>query len=290
MKILVIGSGFIGSSIIQRLQSEGHEILIFSKTFKNVIRRQQITGDIFNFEDFSKTLSWAPQVIIHTAWATTHGAYTDDSSNVQYAKFTCDLAKYVSQTELEHLIILGSCAEYGHQILASTAGNTELKPINLYAQQKVLAMNSAMNFLLDSKVRLTWARIFQPYGPHQDKKRLLPYLVDSLKKGKQVNLNDTSSILDWVTTRDIASAISWIINHETPVEVDIGTTIGYTNVELLRHLESLLGHHSNQWGRIAAQPSTGNAVTLVGKRSPLFVSGWLPSDNLDTGLKWVLDL
>ena len=289
MKILVVGNGFIGSSIIQRLHSEGHELLIFSKTFKSDIQVQQTIGDIFSFGDFSKALSWAPQVIIHTAWITSHGAYTDDSSNVQYAKFTSDLAMYVSQTELEHLIVLGSCAEYGRQTLASTAGNTELKPINLYAQQKVLAMNSAINFLHESKVRLTWARIFQPYGPHQDEKRLLPYLVNSVKQGKQVDLNDTSSVLDWITTRDIASAISWIINHQTPVEVDVGTGIGYTNVELLRHLEALLGH-SNQWTRIAAQPSAGNGVALVGKHSPLFVSGWLPSDNLDTGLKWILDI
>jgi len=289
MKILVIGNGFIGSSIIQRLQSEGYELLVFSKTFKDGIRSQQITGDIFSFGDFSKILSWAPQVIIHTAWVTGHGFYTNDSSNVQYAKFTSDLAMYVSQTEVKHLIILGTCAEYGPRTLASTAGITEVRPINLYAQQKVLAMNSAMNFLLESKVRLTWARIFQPYGPHQDKKRLLPYLVDSLKKGKQVDLNDTSSVLDWITTRDIASAISWIISHKTPVEVDIGTTIGYTNLELLRHLEALLGH-SDQWARITAQPRTGNGVALVGKHSPLLVSGWLPSDNLDSGLKWVLNL
>ena len=56
MKILVIGSGFIGSAIIQRLQSEGHELLIFSKTFKDGILSQQVIGDIFSFDDFSKTI------------------------------------------------------------------------------------------------------------------------------------------------------------------------------------------------------------------------------------------
>ena len=288
MKILVIGSGFIGSAIIQRLQSEGHELLIFSKTFKDGIQSQQVIGDIFSFDDFSKTLLWEPQVVIHTPWVTRHGIYNDALSNFQYAQFASDLARYVTQTEVKHLIILGTCAEYGPQSGASSANITDLNPINLYAQQKVSAMNSAMNFLLGSKVRLTWARIFQPYGLHQDKKRLLPYLIDTLKAGKRVDLNDTSSVLDWITTRDIASAISWIINHDTPVEVDVGTSIGYTNVELLRHLENLLGH-SNQWARIAAQPPIGNGVTLVGKNSPLFVSGWLPSDSLNDGLEWVLD-
>ena len=288
MKILVIGSGFIGSSIIQRLQSEGHELFIFSKTFKVGMQSQQVTGNIFNFDDFSRTLSWNPQVIIHTAWVTTHGVYTDDSSNYQYAQFTSNLAKYVVRTNVEHLIILGSCAEYGPQILPSTAGITKLNPSDLYAKQKVLAFDSVKKSLLGSGVRLTWTRVFQPYGPHQDRKRLLPYLIDTLKTGKQVNLNDTSSVLDWITTRDIASAISWIVSHDTAVEVDIGTSIGYTNVELLRYLEDLLGH-SNQWARIAGQPPIGDGVTLVGKDSPLLVSGWLPSDNLNGGLEWVLD-
>ena len=289
MKILVIGNGFIGSSIIQKLEAEGHELLIFSKTFRDGVQSQQVIGDIFSFDNFSKTLSWDPQVIIHTAWVTALGTYADDSSNYQYAQFTSNLAKYVSQTNLEHLIIIGTCAEYGSQSGAISAGITELNPITLYAKQKVAALNLAKKFLLGSSVRLTWARVFQPYGPHQDKNRLLPYLIDALKTGRQVGLNDTSSVLDWITTRDIASAISWIINHETPVEVDVGTTIGYTNAEVLRHLEAVLGH-SNQWARIATQPRIDNEVTLVGKHSPLFVSGWLPSDNLDSGLKWVLDL
>lgn len=287
MKILVIGNGFIGTSIIQRLELEGHQLLIFSRKLKDGIQGQQISGDILDFNEFAKTLSWNPQVIIHTAWVTAHGIYTDDSSNFQYARFTSDLANYVMRTNVEHLIILGTCAEYGPQALASTAGITKLNPTNLYARQKVLAFNTVKNIFLKSNTRLTWARIFQPYGLDQDKKRLMPYLIDSIKKGKQVTLNDTSSVLDWITTRDIASAISWIIDHDTPVEVDVGTSIGYSNVELLQHLEALLVH-SNQWARIASQPRIGNGVTVAGKASPLFVSGWLPSDSLDTGLEWVL--
>lgn len=287
MKILVIGNGFIGSSIIQRLESEGHELLIFSRTFKVASQSQQMIGNLLDFDAFKEVLTWRPEVIVHTAWVTAHGLYTDDSSNYRYAQFTSDLARSVAYADVEHLIILGTCAEYGPQSMASTAGITKLNPGSLYAEQKVAAFNSVKKSLLGSNGRLTWARIFQPYGPHQDSKRLLPYLIDTLKGGRQVDLSDTSSVLDWITTRDIASSLSWIINHDTPTEVDIGTTIGFTNVELLQHLESLLGN-SKQWARIAAQSPIGKGVALVGKDSPLFVSGWLPSDSLDTGLEWVL--
>lgn len=288
MKILIIGNGFIGTPIIQKLESEGHELLIYSRTFKQGIESQQVIGDVLVFNDFVRALLWKPQVIIHTAWVTTHGIYTRDPSNYSYAQFTSELARYIVYTEVEHLIILGTCAEYGSQSMPSTAGITKLNPNNLYAEQKVVAFNSVKESLLGSNVRLSWARIFQPYGPNQDKKRLVPYLIDSLKGGDQIHLIDTSSILDWITTRDIASAISWIINNDTPIEVDIGTSFGFTNMELLKHLENLLGN-TDQWTRLAPQTYIGYQVSLVGKDSPLFKSGWRPEDSLGSGLDWVLN-
>jgi nucleoside-diphosphate-sugar epimerase len=287
MKILVIGSGFIGSAIIERLESEGNELLIFSRTFKPGIRSRQVIGDIFDFDNFVKILQWDPQVIIHTAWITAHDVYGQDPSNSQYAQFTSVLATTVSQTNLEHLIVLGSCAEYGPQGQASTAGITKLNPTTFYAKQKVVALNATREALRDSKVRLSWARIFQPYGRNQDSSRLLPYLVNTLRNSKVVKLKDTSTLLDWITTRDIAAAISWIISHDTPTEIDIGTSVGYTNVEFLKQLEALLGE-TKQWARIAAQPQVGVGMTVVGKDSSLFISGWFPGDTLETGLDWVI--
>ena len=289
MKILVIGNGFIATPIIQRLESEGHDLLTYSRTPKKGIQSRQIAGNIFDFEDFVKTLSWGPQIIIHTAWVTAHGNYTTDQVNYKYAEFTSELARYIASTGVKHLVVLGSGSEYGTQSTTSTAGVTKLNPENLYAQQKVIAFNSAKALLSKSKVRLSWARIFQPYGPGQDKKRLLPYMINALKNGEPIQLNDTSTVLDWITTRDIASAISWIINNDTPTEIDIGTTFGFTNVELLRHLEGLLGKTA-PWTRFAGQGSSNGQVSLVGKNSPLFESGWLPRDGLDSGLQWVLGL
>ena len=289
MKILVIGNGFIASPIIHKLESEGHQLLIYSRTLKNEIPSRQILGDIFSFEDFAKTLSWGPQVIIHTAWVTTYGLYKNDQANYKFAQFTADLARRIASSSVKHLVVLGSGSEYGTQSEACSAGITKLNPENLYAKQKVIAFNSVKEILSNSNVRLTWARIFHPYGPGQDKKRLIPYMIHTLKNGGQIRLDDTSSVLDWVTTRDIASAIHWILHYDTPTEVDIGTTIGSTNVDLLKRLESLLGETS-QWKRFVDTSIDKNQVSIIGKNSPLFTSGWRPSDNLESGMKWVLGL
>ena len=289
MKILVIGNGFIASSIIHKLESEGHQLLIYSRTLKNEISSRQLLGDIFSFEDFAKTLSWGPQVIIHTAWVTTYGLYKNDQANYKFAQFSADLARRIASSSVKHLVVLGSGSEYGTQSEACSAGITKLNPENLYAKQKVIAFKSVKEILGNSNVRFTWARIFHPYGPGQDKKRLIPYMIHTLKNGEQIRLDDTSSVLDWVTTRDIASAISWILHNDTPTEVDIGTTIGYTNVDLLKRLESLLGE-TFQWKRFVDKSINKNQVSIIGKSSPLFTSGWRPSDNLDSGMKWILGL
>lgn len=288
MKILVIGNGFIAKSIIERLQSEGHELLVYSRKEIERVPYQQVSGDIFDFEEFVKTLEWKPQIVIHTAWITTPGLYRNDISNFKYAQFTTKLAKYISDSDVEHLIILGTCAEYGHQDGPSTAGITRLFPATLYAQQKVVAFNSAKKLLQKSDVRFTWAHIFYPYGPSQDQKRLIPYLIHSLKSGEPITLADTSSIHDWITTRDIASAISWAIYNKLPIEIDIGTSFGFTNLELLAVLEKLL-QTNNQLAENEPHNLGHNEFFVASKTSAIFTSGWSPTDSLSTGLKWVLN-
>jgi nucleoside-diphosphate-sugar epimerase len=288
MRILIIGSGFIASSIVKKLKSESHELLVFSRTPSERIKCQQVVGDIFNFEELIKVFDWKPEIVIHTAWITTPGVYRNDFSNFKYAQFSTNLAQYIANSEVGHLIILGTCAEYGLQIGPSTAGVTKLSPSTLYAEQKVFAFKSVKELLQNSDVRFTWARIFYPYGPNQDRKRLIPYLIQSLKNGKPVLLADTSSVYDWITTRDIASAISWAIDNELPMEIDIGTSFGYTNLELLASLEQLL-ETSNQLPGQGMHTLGQNEVFIASKTSPLFESGWMPTDSLRTGLEWMLN-
>ena len=289
MKILVIGSGFIGASVVKTLESKSHELLVYSRRRSESIHCRQILGDIFDFDEFIKVLAWKPQIVIHTAWITTPGVYRNDLSNFKYAQFTTQLATYIAHSSVEHLIVLGTCAEYGYQIGPSTAGITKLSPLTLYAEQKVAAFNSVKELLQLSDMRFTWARIFYPYGPSQNQNRLIPHLIHSLKKREPVVMVDTSSIHDWITTRDIASAISWTISHELPMEIDVGTSFGYTNLEVLTKLEELL-QTTNQFSTHGLNDYGLDEVFVTGKDSPLFTSGWSPMDSLHTGLEWVLSV
>lgn len=288
MRILVIGSGFVAVPIIKKLESEGHEILVYSRTASKALNCQQIEGDIFDLTDFVKVLSWEPNIVIHTAWITTPGKYKNDPSNFEYAKFTVNLANCIKHTEVEHLIILGTCAEYGQQTGPSTAGFTNTSPNILYSEQKVAAFEAVKEILQESTIRFTWARLFFPYGPHQHENRLIPYLIASLNNETPIRLADVSSVYDWITTRDIARAVSWVIQHKLPVEIDIGTSRGATNLELLNILEGFLQTKNQVPSSLEHEIGAGEFF-VMGTDSPLLESGWLPKDTLQSGLKWTLE-
>lgn len=288
MKILIIGNGFLATQIIKRLEAEGNELLVFSRRRNVEIKAEQITGDIFDFDYFAKVLDWEPHAVIHTAWITTPNSYKNHPSNLEYANFTSRLAESMLGSKIEHLIILGSCAEYQQELSLNLQGVDHLTSMTLYAEQKIQALNSVNRILLNSEIRLTWARIFFPYGPGQHPLRLVPTLMNSLKSGEPICLSDTSSIYDWITTRDIASAISWILRHELTSEIDIGTSVGFTNLQILTTLEELLGiNHKPAVGKIHGVGL--NQTLLASKESALFSSGWIPNDSLVAGLAWVLD-
>ena len=212
-----------------------------------------------------------------------------DSLNYKYADFTSRLGSYLNSTEVKHFIALGTGAEYGSRIYPSSAGKTVLNPENLYSQQKVNALTSVLESTKISNMRFSWARVFQPYGPGQDQNRLIPYLATNLKNDLEITLEDTTTLRDWITTRDIASAISWIINNESPIEVDIGTSTGYTNLDLLKAIQSLTGI-TPRLSEKSQRDQDVVRISVVGKDSPLLKAGWTPKDDLYSGLSWTLNL
>jgi nucleoside-diphosphate-sugar epimerase len=83
-------------------------------------------------------------------------------------------------------------------------------------------------------------------------------------------------------------AISWILENELPSVIDIGTSVGATNLELLETLEDLL-HSKNQLMASQNHEIGVSEVFVAGKGSPLFASGWMPKDTIRSGLEWTLE-
>ena len=287
MKILVIGNGFLACPIIEKLDSEGHEVNVYSRQAKSNIKVQQIEGDILESEKLQGVFRNNYQVVINTAWITTQNQYPTHESNKDYSRCAINLASRAAQSGVEHFIGFGSCAEYGKRSSPCIAGETLLNPENLYAEQKVETFQQTRQLLALTKTRFSWLRVFQPNGLRQDQDRLVPYLINGLKNQLNIEIKDNKSCLDWVTTRDIASAVSWVLNNSLPSELDIATSTGHTNLDVLNCLQVLLGK-AKQITLLDKSLAEDTHFLVAGKKSPIFTSGWRPEDTLETGLEWVV--
>ena len=288
MRILIIGGGFLGEAIAQKLITERNEVLIFSRKLRLESNYVQIQGDIFHWPDVIQVLSWCPDIIINTAWITKQHNYRFHPLNYAYSDFVGRLATHLPQTSVSHFICLGSAAEYGKADSTFIEGESCLLPIDLYGRQKLRAFKLANGALMGENIRFTWARIFQPYGPMQDSSRLVPFLINAIAKGEVPSLKYPHNMNDWITTRDIASAIAWAINHDLKTEINVGTGVGYQNIEILKMLQRLMEKGDPINNEVVSGKGLQN-MSVVTLESSLFASGWRPEDDLVSGLQWVLN-
>lgn len=291
MKILIVGgNGFIGRAIFDKLSHDGHDVLKLDRneSAKNIPKT--VFGDIFNPLSYFEFLKkWKPEVVIQCAWVTGQKIYRDSQENRIHQGSTIQFATDCINTGTRHFIGLGSCAEYGTTSAPCIAGNTATEPNDLYGKSKLETFMRIQAITDGTDTRFTWARIFQPYGRDQDAERLIPWALNMLSAGEEILVANPNTELDWISTRDIASAISWTLSSDLPVVIDIGTSIATSVLNLLTSLAKILNANT---ALVKVEPSSklvqSKKSLVVSSSSPLLANGWRPDDLLSSGLRWAI--
>lgn len=291
LKICIVGgNGFIGSKLASRLRASGIDVLAMSRNPISV-SKDEIRVDFFDYEQVENEISrYKPEILISTAWITTKTTYRSDVLNEKYKNATLNLGSIALRHNMKRIIVLGTCAEYGGNNSECVAGNSKLKPNDLYARMKVETYKELTRIFDSQYNRLTWARVFQPYGRGQDPSRFIPYIVHELRENRVPSISNPWAVSDWITTRDISSAIEFSMDSDLPPEIDVGTGIATTNWDLAKLVSRFLGKES----LLDFEPFSTNTHAqqglVVGMNSPLHAKGWRPKDTFETGLEWALDL
>lgn len=290
MKVLVVGgNGFLGKEIFRELIDNGHDVIGMGRSANPNRVKNWISADIGRPDTYKNFINdWRPEVVVQSAWVTAQKTYRQSAENLQYASGTLQFAKDCLKTGTNHFIGLGTSAEYGIQIDLCNAAKTTPAPVDFYGQKKLETLLELQGLTAAAGARLTWARVFQPYGLGQDSERLIPWAVERLVAGYEIELQNPFMKLDWISSRDIGGAISWSITHNTPEVIDIGTGIGTNVRDVLIEVANILGVKTQITYPISASGNENTQNLIVSGDSPLFQNGWFPADSLQTGLKWAL--
>ena len=290
-KVLVVGGqGFLGQQIMRKMMEAGLEVKSLSR--KSTINQdfEHFMGDFGNQESNKKIFStWVPEIVIQTAWITKQDAYRNSALNEDYAKSTLQFAEQCFRAGASHFLALGSSAEYGFTEVPSFAESSPTKPEDLYSKAKIWTSKGLITLGQKYSRKVSWLRVFQPYGPGQDSSRLLPSYVAAARQGARFPVGKPNDILDWISSRDVASAVLFTIENSLPNILDIGTGVGTSVIDTLRKTATVIGSDPSLIVSSDIEIGGNPLKLLVDSRSAIFEAGWSPCDVLTKGLEWTFE-
>lgn len=275
-------SGFLGSALYRELHHDGCKVIPLSSD--RGVSNSFIPVDFHNSKQCREIMErFKPDVVISTPWVTALPDYRTSELNLRFKNSTVELAKIALSVGTGHFLAFGSSAEYGDSNLECNSSKTTPKPMDFYGRTKYETYVELARIFENSQTEFNWLRVFQPYGENQDSHRLIPYLVSEIRRGRSPMLKDPNRISDWISTKDIASAVLFLMRkRKLPQAIDVGSTVGTSNVEIAAIIRNILQNDSPE---NLVHSSTENAQGLVvSSESPILLNGWRPQRSLKDSL------
>lgn len=213
MRVLVTGAtGFIGNYVMDELLNQGHQIIATSKDPENAKSCQwfsqidYIPYDLTRPQENSFQFFRKPELLIHLAWdglpnyQKLFHIEKNLMSNYRFLKNMCEHG-------LQHLVVTGTCAEYGMQN-GALHENMATLPTTPYA----LAKDTLRKFLeqLQKTIafELKWIRLFYIYGKGQRPHTLLAQLERALEEGQSgFSMSGGEQLRDYLPVETVAKYI-----------------------------------------------------------------------------------
>lgn len=213
MRVLISGAtGFVGSRTVAILRAQGHELLGVSGTRP----QQQALGiDLVergaSFRD--RVLEFRPEVIIHAATYFVGQHLASDIDRLLDANIGCGVELLeLAQTCESKFVALSSAWQHYEGAVYS--------PVNLYAATKQ-ALDDIAVFYEDSGVHLDRLTLFDTYGPHDPRRKIVSLLLESAKSGRALTAGSPKNLIDLTYVDDVARAICQVaLNDPTQPPID----------------------------------------------------------------------
>jgi nucleoside-diphosphate-sugar epimerase len=228
-----------------------------------------------------------PTHIIHAAWVTHQPTYWEDPINLEWVAATLRLAQAFAESHGQRFVQIGSCAEYDWSYGRCDEESTPTDPATLYGKAKAAAFQ-AVRTAGHNKFQAVEARLFMVYGPGENPERFIPTICRNHAAGTIPNLASGTQLRDWLYVKDAARALLALALAGAPAEVvNVGSGEAVSLGQVATILARLAGAAQTGLGRRPDRP--GDPHLLAASTTRLWMTGWRPAYDLETGLRETLD-
>jgi nucleoside-diphosphate-sugar epimerase len=293
LTVLLTGAtGFIGSRIAHTLIERGHPVRVAVRSSSTRERLAAIedrlafrTLDVFSAPpDELAQLADGVNCCIHAAWFAVPGQYLTSPENLRCVEGSLALLDALARAGCRRAVFVGSCFEYDFDPGYLSERSPE-RPQSLYAASKLATRHLAEHIAHAHQISFAWARPFYQYGPFEDRRRLVPYVIETLSRGEPVQVTKGLQVRDFLHVRDVGSAIASIALADVEGVVNVGSGQPVTVRQIVSTIETLLDRAGLvQYGARPDNP-TDPPFVCANNRKLVEATGWSPSFDLRSGLE-----
>jgi len=251
-KILITGAtGFVGANLLRQLIDGKNDIHIIIRSTSNLWRINDIIDkvnthvcDLTNRESVEELLlKIKPQIIFHLA---VYGGYQFQKESLKIINTNfigiVNLLDACIETGFDCFINTGSSSEYGIKNKPMSE-NDLLEPINEYGIAKAAATLYCQVIGRRENLPIFTLRLFSPYGYYEESTRLIPYLIISCLRNKELIIFNPDAVRDFVFIEDVIKSYFIIVEKREnllPGDIfNIGSGKQYTVEEILKIIKKL---------------------------------------------------
>lgn len=218
-RVIITGpTGTIGVALVDVLTKRGCEVYAVcrpdSSNIKNLKPHKNlhvVECDISNLLSLKDKLSSGFDAFYHFAWNGTFGESRNEvDSQLSNVEYTIDAVNLARSLGCNVFVGAGSQAEYGH-FAAPANENTYTKPFSLYGAAKLAAGQMSRVYARNLSMKHIWVRIFSVFGPCDDSRTLVSYVINELRAGRCPVLTSGEQVWDYLYSYDAAEALVRVV-------------------------------------------------------------------------------
>ena len=295
-KLLIVGgTGFIGSHLTKYL-SDRYKITVISKKSKpyqkqvsNIIH---INCDLENSEEAKKFfLENRFNYIINCSGYVDHQNFLIDGYNIfqNHFKITHNILKNTINNKPEKFIQIGSSDEYGYNAKRPKEDSRE-SPFSPYSLGKLASTHLCMIFAKEYNYPLNVIRPFLIYGPNQNDKRLIPFIIESCFKNEKFNLGSKDAVRDFLYIQDFLEFIDELLNkNSVNGEIfNVGSGIGISIENLVKKILSKIKKGKPLFGNYNSGKFE-NPILIANLEKVNSLLIWRPKTDIDLGIEKTIE-
>lgn len=291
MRIFLTGtSGFIGSHVARRLLEKNVRILALvrpgsdNRRIKNIRGKLEfVEGTIENCAALKEEIvRFAPEMCIHLAWQEP-GKSGNDENDKRLLAGSLRLVDLLRAGDCSHFMTAGTYVEYCSSP-NPVSEDSPTCPQTFYAKSKYELEDSIAKMQQEAGKSFCSVRIFNVYGPGDGEWRLIPKIIDTIKRGKDFQLqNDGKHIRDYIHVEDVADAICRIAEAKLEGIVNVGSSVPSSVASVAGLVAEIMGRP--ELLKLGDKPSHEPACLVANTSLLRRETDWTPKFELRMGIE-----